>query len=146
MRGNLQLWQPLPQMILLVAFNGDDATATLVQCDYFQRRFTAVPVSLGLQLRLRGRRKTVSLGDLQPIYRSLHPARLSEALEEAIGLDNLDYVIGQEADLNLILQPHGSQIRIVPTAQARFAEALENGRLVSSLDRKVLALLQRKLG
>jgi hypothetical protein len=145
-RGDLQLRQPRPQMILWVGFAEQRATALLIQCDYFQRRLTAVPVSPDLRLRIDDRRKDVSLRNLHPIYRSLSQTALRSALEEAIGLDGLGYLIGAEDDLNLILCPTGGQVQIPPDAERHFVESMQVGRLVSSLQHRDIGLLQRALG
>jgi hypothetical protein len=133
-------------MILWVGFGAQGATAHLVQCDYFQRRLTAVPVSPGLRLRLEDRRKDVSLEDLRSRYRSLPPSALRRALEAAVGLEGLDYLIGEATDLDLILRPEGGQVQVMPTAQRQFDAATQVGRLVSSLRRKDIDLLQRTSG
>jgi hypothetical protein len=145
-RGDLQLRQRRPQMILWVGFSEQGPKILLIQCDYFQRRLTAVPVTPELRLRIDGRRKEVSLGDLQPIYRSLDQNTLRVALEETIGLAGLDYVMGNESDLDLILRPTGSHIQIPPDAGRHFVDAMQVGRLVSSLHCKDIDLLQRTLG
>jgi glycosyltransferase involved in cell wall biosynthesis len=145
-RGDVQLRQARPQMILRAAFADEGATALLIQCDYFQRRLTAVPVSAQLQLRLGPGQRSVSLGDLKATYRSLDPSALRQALAEAVGLDGIDYLIGQQADLDRILRPAGGQLQVVPTAGQYLEEYVKVGRLASSLQRKDIDLLQRTLG
>lgn len=145
-RGDLQLRQARPQMVLWIGFSTQGATALLIQCDYFQRRLTAVPVSPGVRLRFADRRKDVSLGDLASRYRSLPPAALRQALEDVVGVESLDYLIGDESDLDRILRPMGSQVQIPPDAERHFVDAMQVGRLVSSLHRKDIRLLQRTLG
>jgi hypothetical protein len=135
-----------PQAILCIGMHEGGVSAWLVQCDYLQRRLTAVQVATSLRVNIPRGSAPISLDELPSVYRSLEGDQIHAALVEAVGVEGLDSLVGQSEAVEKILMLAGAGSRLRPQAARHLAEALDAGAISSSLARRDFEFMQRWFG